>query len=135
MATTLIRELERLTHSGLELAEPAMDVRGREVRDRGGNHVGTVADLLIDPAERRVRMVELETDGTMFGIGSHRKLVPLEAITSADPRTIYVNATEEEILALDDYRPAEGDAEEAQYLAAYGAYGLTPYWAETPAHH
>lgn len=131
MTATLTRDLERLTHSGLELADPAADLRGRDVRDSTGDDVGSVADLLVDPGLREVRMLEIDTGGGLLGIGRRRLLVPLEAVMGTDARTVFINAEREAIVNGPGYQPAEGDEEEAQYLAAYQAYGLTPYW-DTP---
>jgi sporulation protein YlmC with PRC-barrel domain len=128
VSTTYTRELERLTHSGLALADPASDMLDREVLDSGGNRVGTVVDMLVDPEERVVRMVEVETGGRMIGLGRKRRLIPVQLLTGGDPRTIYVERTLDEINAAPEYRPAEGDAEEDQYAATYAAYGVTPYW-------
>jgi sporulation protein YlmC with PRC-barrel domain len=131
MRTTLTRELERLTHSGVQMADPAMDLRDREVFDRDGQPVGTVSDLLVEPHSGEVRLAEVTTGGGVFGIGRTARLIPIEALTSGDPRSVYIERTREEILATDAYRPAEGDAEEAQYAAAYAAYGVTPYWGHS----
>jgi sporulation protein YlmC with PRC-barrel domain len=128
VTTTLTRELERLTHSGVQLADPATDVRDRDVYDRDGQAVGSVSDVLVDPERGEVRFVEVTSAGGVFGIGRKSWLIPVEATTSGDPRTVYVERTREEILAADPYRPAAGDEEEAQYAAAYAAYGLAPYW-------
>jgi sporulation protein YlmC with PRC-barrel domain len=131
VTTTLSRELERLTHSGVQLADPARDVRDREVFDQDGQSVGTVSDVLVDPETGEVRLVEVTSGGGVLGLGRKSRLVPIEAVTSGDPRTVYVERTREDILAVDEYRPAEGDEEEAQYAAAYAAYGVTPYWTRS----
>ena len=131
MTTTLSRELERLTHSGVQLADPAMDVRDREVYDRDGQSVGTVSDVLVDAETGQVRLVEVTSGGGVFGLGRKSRLVPVEATTSGDPRTVYVERTREEFLAADPYQPTDGDDEEAQYAAAYAAYGVTPYWSRS----
>lgn len=131
MSTTLSRELERLTHSGVQLADPARDVRDRQVFDKDGQSVGTVSDVLVEPDTGEVRLVEVTSGGGVFGLGRRSRLVPIQALTSGDPRTVYVERTREDILAVEEYRPAEGDEEEAQYAAAYAAYGVTPYWNRT----
>ena len=132
MTTTFTRELERLTHSGLSLADPAADFRDRDVLDRDGAHVGTVVDLLVDPEHRVARMVEVQTNGGMLGLGRKHRLIPVELLSGGDPRTVYVERTLDEITATPEYRPAEGDDEEDQYAAAYAAYGVTPYWQAEP---
>jgi sporulation protein YlmC with PRC-barrel domain len=130
MTTSLTRDLERLTHSGIELSDPAADLRGLDVRDRTGEDVGTVADVLVDPEVREVRMLEVEAAGGLLGLGRKHHLVPLEALAGKDSRTVFVNAEREQILDTPVYEPAEGDEEEAQYLASYHAYGLAPYWEQ-----
>lgn len=128
MATTLSRELERLTDSGLHLADPAMDLRDREVIDRHGERVGKVSDVLLDPTECQVRMVEVETNAGVLGIGRKHHLIPVETLSGGDPRTVYVDRSREEVLDTPSYEPADGDAEEEHYLTIYHAYGVPPYW-------
>jgi sporulation protein YlmC with PRC-barrel domain len=127
--TTLTRELERLTHSGMQLADPAHDLRDREVLDRDGQTVGSVADVLVEPETGIVRMVEVSTGGGVFGLGRKTRLVPIEIMTGGDPRTVYVERGRDEVMAVDEYRATDGDEEEAQYAAAYAAYGIEPYWS------
>ncbi|HET6380176.1 MAG TPA: PRC-barrel domain-containing protein [candidate division Zixibacteria bacterium] len=133
MSTSVSRELERLSSSGMTLADPAMDLRQREVRDRHGEAVGTVTDLLIDPETAQLRLVEVTTAGGLLGIGRKRHLVPVEAITADDPRTVSIDRPRQEIESTPEYVPAEGDDEENQYAAAYEAYGVEPYWVREAA--
>jgi hypothetical protein len=60
-----------LRDSGQTLAGPGPHVRGRTVRDCDGNEIGTVGDLLIDPAQRKVRLLQVEHGG-LFGSARHR---------------------------------------------------------------
>ena len=128
MVTALSRELERLTDSGLHLADPVMDLRDREAIDRHGESVGKVTDVLLDPTECQVRMVEVETSGGLLGIGRKHHLIPIEALSGGDPRTVYVDRSRDEVLATPPYAPSDGDAEEEHYLTVYHAYRLQPYW-------
>src|SRR4051794_17680655 len=50
-------ELIKLSDSDQVVGDPAEDIRGRTVRDRDGHELGRVADLLIDPEERKVRFL------------------------------------------------------------------------------
>lgn len=136
MTITLNRDLERLTSSGIELRDPAGDLRGRDVHDQMDEPIGVVADLLVDPAAREARLIELETAGGLLGFGKKRYLVPLEAVTGNDARTIYLDRIHDDVVAGPEYRPATDDEEEAQYAAAYQHYGIPPYWeheAHTPS--
>ena len=128
MTTTLTRELERLTHSGVQIADPAADLRDREVLDRDGQHVGTVTDILVEPGSGTPRLLEVESGGGVFGIGRKSRLIPMEVVTGGDPRTVYVERGRDQILSTDPYQPSDGDEEEAQYEAAYAAYDVPPYW-------
>lgn len=128
MRPTITRDLEGLTQSGLELADPAMDLRGRDAYDRNGEPVGTVADVLIDQDERKARMLQVVSSGGLLGIGKKQLLVPVEAIAGGDPRTVYIDKVHDEILAGPEYQPDQIDEEEAHYAEVYAYYDRTPYW-------
>jgi sporulation protein YlmC with PRC-barrel domain len=132
MNATLTRDLEELTHSGLELADPAMDLRGRDAQDRNGEPVGTVADVLIDPDQRKARMLKIVSGGGLLGIGKKQLLAPVEAIAGGDPRTVFVDKLKDEILAGPEYRPDQIDEEEEHYIEVYAYYGKAPYWLAEP---
>lgn len=74
--TTLIK----LADSDVTIAAESIDVRGYPVRDKDGEEVGQVADLLIDPQERRVRFL-LVTHGGFLGIGKTESFLPVDTIT------------------------------------------------------
>ena len=133
MHTTISRDLEGLTHSGLELADPAMDLRGRDAFDRSGEAVGTVTDVLIDPDQRKARMLEVVFGGGLLGLGKKQFLVPVDAIAGGDPRTVYIDKEKDEILAGPEYQPDKIDEEEAHYAEVYAHYGKTPYWVSEPS--
>ena len=132
MSLTFTRDLDPLTSSGLELEDPSRDLRGRDVVDRDGNTVGSVADMLIDPTLRVARMLILETGG-LLGMGKKQYLVPLEA-THVDGDQVRMDWHKDEITNEPEYHLADGDEEELQYAQVYAAYGIRPYWeAGTPA--
>ena len=135
MALTFTRDLDPLTSSGLELDDPSRDLRGRDVVDRNGSTVGTVAEMLIDPGLRVARMLVLETGGGLLGMGKKQYLVPLEAV-NADGSQVRMQWTKEEITNEPEYHLADGEEEELQYVQVYAAYGIRPYWeveAESPS--
>jgi hypothetical protein len=133
MHTTISRDLEGLTHSGLELADPAMDQRGRDAYDRSGEVVGTVSDVLIDPDQRKARMLEIATGGGLLGLGKKQILVPVEAIAGGDPRTVYIDKEKDEILAGPEYHAEQTEEVEAHYAEVYAYYGKEPYWVTEPS--
>jgi sporulation protein YlmC with PRC-barrel domain len=132
MNTILTRDLEKLTQSGLELADPATDLRGRDVFDRDDQAVGTVADVLIDLNQRKARMLEVVSGGGLLGIGKKQFLVPIEAVIGGDPRTVYIDKPKDEILAGPAYQPDQIDEEEDHYAEVYAHYGTPPYWVAEP---
>jgi len=127
MTVTFTRDLDPLTSSGLELDDPSRDLRGREVVDEDARDIGTVADMLIDPQLRVARLLVLETGGGLLGMGKKQYLVPLEAV-SDDARQVRINRSKDEITREPEYRLAGGDEGELQYVQAYVAYGIRPYW-------
>ena len=126
MASTFTRDLEPLTSSGLELDDPSRDIRGRDISDRDDNMVGTVSELLIDPTQRIPRMLVLETGG-LLGMGKKQYLVPLEAVQD-DGGQLHMQWHKDEITNEPEYRPADGEEEELQYVQVYAAYDIRPYW-------
>ena len=127
MTVTFTRDLDPLTSSGLELDDPSRDLRGREVVDEDARDIGTVADMLIDPQLRVARLLVLETGGGLLGMGKKQYLVPLEAV-SDDARQVRINRSKDEITRESEYQLTGGDEEELQYVQAYVAYGIRPYW-------
>jgi sporulation protein YlmC with PRC-barrel domain len=135
MAITFTRDLDPLTSSGMELDDASRDLRGRDVVDRDGESVGTVADMLIDPGLRVARLLVLESSGGLLGMGKKQYLVPLEAVQD-DGSQVRLDRSKDEILDQPEYHPADGDEEELQYVQVYAAYGIRPYWevtAESPS--
>jgi sporulation protein YlmC with PRC-barrel domain len=71
----LIR-LEEL--KGFQVAEGDQDIRGWKVKTPDGKNVGKVEELIVDPAERRVRYMEIKVDRKVLGIDDDRHiLVPI----------------------------------------------------------
>ncbi len=126
---TTSSELEKLTDSGMDLADPSQDVRGRKVLDRGGEEIGHISSLFIDVHERKVRMIEVRSGG-FLGIGDRHLLLPVDAITQVTKAAVSVNATREHIANSPVYDPALVDAPTQEaWMPFYGYYGLSPYWA------
>jgi sporulation protein YlmC with PRC-barrel domain len=127
MAMTFTRDLDPLSSSGLELADPSTDLTGRPVLDRDGAQVGTVSDMLIEPQRRVARMLVLEHAGGLLGLGKKHHLVPLEAVTVTDGE-VRIDRSKDDILAGGEYTAPEGEEEELHYAAVYAEYGIQPYW-------
>ena len=56
-----------------------MDIRGLGVFSQTGKQMGSVEDLYIDPAMRKVRFLDVATRG-FLGLGKKRFLIPVEVM-------------------------------------------------------
>jgi sporulation protein YlmC with PRC-barrel domain len=122
--------LMRLSDTELTVADPAEDIRDRNVVDRDGAELGDVADLFIDRSDKRVRFLEV-TSGGFLGIGATKFLIPVEAITRISADTVYVNQTRQHIANAPAYDPDlihEDVGEDSYYGDVYRHYGYPPYW-------
>ena len=71
----LIR-LEEL--KGFQVADGDRDIRGWKVKTADGRKIGKVEELIVDPAERRVRYMEIKVDRKVLGVDDDRHiLVPI----------------------------------------------------------
>jgi len=122
--------LKRLSDTELTVANPAEDVRDRQVVDGNGEELGAVEDLLIDEHDRRVRFLEVSSGG-FLGIGATKFLLPVEAITRISDDTVYVNQTRQHIAGAPAYDPDlihEDASEGGYYEDVYRYYGYPPFW-------
>ncbi len=121
-------ELEKLSETGLTLADPAQDIRDRKVVDASGEDIGHVGALFIDRAERKVRMLEIRAGG-FLGLGERHFLLPVEAITSIAKGEVHINQTRDRIVHSPAYDPAlEVAPSPASWGPYYGYFGMSPYW-------
>jgi hypothetical protein len=87
--------------------------------------LGKVDDLLIDAAERKVRMLRLEHGG-ILGLGATPSFVPVDAITAVDD-VVHVGESREHVTGSPRYDPDLVNANEL-YAELYRHYGYTPLW-------
>ncbi|HXV17138.1 MAG TPA: PRC-barrel domain-containing protein, partial [Gemmatimonadaceae bacterium] len=65
---------------GFQVAEGDHDIRGWEVRTPDDRKIGKVEELIVDPAERRVRYMDVKVDRKVLGVDDDRHiLVPIGA--------------------------------------------------------
>ena len=55
--------LHKLSDTGQTVSDATDDIRGRKVKDKDGNDLGKIDDLLIDDRERKVRLLRVEHGG------------------------------------------------------------------------
>lgn len=119
--------LVRLRDSGQTLADPGQDVRGRTVRDCDGNEIGAVGDLLIDPAQRKVRLLQVEHGG-LFGVGTAPLYIPAETVERVTNADVHVDRTRVQVATAPEYDPELADRD-SRMTDLYDYYGCPPYWA------
>lgn len=119
--------LRKLGDSGVTVEVPAEDIRGRMVKDNGGNDIGKVAELLIDEQEQRVRFLVVEAGG-FLGIGETQSFIPVDAITGISGDEVRIDRSGEHVAGAPRYDPKLAVDDRGYYENLYGYYGLTPYW-------
>jgi sporulation protein YlmC with PRC-barrel domain len=104
----------------------ANDVRGRGVRDKYGESIGKVTDLLLDDREDKVRFLLVEHGG-FLGFGASKSLIPVDAITKITEADVIVDQSREHVAAAPHYDPDLID-DRRFYSTIYDHYGYGPYW-------
>jgi sporulation protein YlmC with PRC-barrel domain len=118
--------LYTLGDRGQTIDRLANDVRGREVRDKDGNGIGKVADLLIDDREKKVRFLLVEHGG-FLGFGETKTLIPVDAITKVTEEAVLLDQSRERVAAAPGYDPDLVD-DRTYHSSLYGYYGYGPFW-------
>jgi sporulation protein YlmC with PRC-barrel domain len=118
--------LYTLGDRGQTIDGSANDVRGREVKDKDGNGIGKVADLLIDDREQKVRFLLVEHGG-FLGFGEKKTLIPVDAITKITEHEVLLDQTRERVAGAPGYDPDLAD-DRPYHSGIYSYYGYGPYW-------
>ena len=103
METTVLRRLCDLTD--FEVADDNPDVRGWTVRGGDGQGLGTVFELIVDPAALKVRYLDVELD-SRFQINEHEShiLLPIGVASfDAEGDNVFVPALDASTVL--DYPP------------------------------
>ena len=125
MKTDTRTRLVKLGDSSLRVAQGSDDIRGRQVVDRSLEDIGKVSELFVDETDNRVRFLEVRSGG-FLGMGATEILLPVDAITSIDDDTVYVDQTRERIAQAPRYTPQLAD--DRYWEDVYTHYGYSPYW-------
>jgi sporulation protein YlmC with PRC-barrel domain len=118
--------LRKLSDSDERIDGSVDDIRGRGVKDKNGDTIGTVHDLLTDDAEHKVRFLIVDHGG-FLGFGETRSFIPVDAITRITSEDVYIDHTSEHIAAAPTYDPDLAD-DRTYHVATYDHYGYVPYW-------
>jgi sporulation protein YlmC with PRC-barrel domain len=118
--------LSKLSASGQTIANGDHDIRGRKVKDKAGNEIGTVDDLLIDDEERKVRFLLVEHGG-FLGLGETKSFIPVDAITRITADEVFIDHSREHVAGAPRYDPDLVD-DLKYYGSLYDHYGYSPFW-------
>ena len=119
-------ELVPLGDGGLMLADEHDDVRGMPVMDVRDHRVGEVEEILVDPQERRARLLVVASGGVL-GLGERHRLVPVDAVSRVRAH-VRLERSDLHVESGFDYDPAP-DAP-VDYHAVYSYFGYTPFWED-----
>jgi len=78
------------------VASFSVDLRGRQVKDKGGNPRGEVTDMLIDDREQKVRFLVV-AHGGFLGFGGTTSFIPMEAITKITREDVSINHSQDHV--------------------------------------
>lgn len=126
MTTQNNATLSKLSDTNKTVDGAADDIRGRRVKDKDGEDLGTVQDLLIDDAEGRVRFLIIEHGG-FLGLGETKSFIPVDAISAITEDEVFINHTRESVAGAPGYNPALVN-DRHYYEGFYNYYGYGPYW-------
>jgi sporulation protein YlmC with PRC-barrel domain len=118
--------LIKLSDSGQTIADSGQDIRGRTVKDKAGNDVGRVDDLLIDDEEHKVRFLRVEHGG-ILGFGETKSFIPVDAITRITAHEVFIDHSREHVASAPRYEP-ELVHDLRYYGSIYDHYGYMPFW-------
>lgn len=118
--------LMKLSDTDETVINPDEDIRGRPVKDRDGEDLGTVDDLLVDTSESKVRFL-IVASGGILGLGEQKSFVPVDAVTRVLADEVHVDQTKQHVAGAPAYDPELAKAQNF-YEDIYGYYGLTPFW-------
>lgn len=118
-------KLIKLSDTDQTVATGDEDIRGRNVKDKDGQDLGKVNDLLVDDHDNKVRFLEVASGG-IVGLGSTKSFIPVDAVTDI-AEDIHIDQTREHVAGAPVYDPDLVEAR-SYYEDLYGYYGFPPYW-------
>jgi hypothetical protein len=116
----------RLRDTGVTIANPKDDLRGRMVIDALGAQVGKITALIVDREERRVRFLQVALGG-FLRFARTTTFIPVEVIISISPTSVQIDRTGALVATAPTYDPEFID-DLALFARTWGHYELTPYW-------
>jgi len=120
-----LRDIDRAVSSSDE------DIRGRMVKDKNGQDLGRIEDLLVDDVKWKVRFMEVASGG-ILGFGDSKSFIPVDAITRMTPDNVYISHTLEHVAGAPRYDPTLVAIDVNYFMELYpyygypGSFGLLP---------
>ena len=127
METPDTGKLVKLSSTDETVSMTDEDVRGRSVKDKDGERIGTVHDLLVDQEQNKVRFLLVESGG-FLGIGETKSFIPVDAVTRVTEDEVFIDQAKDAVAAAPGYDPKLVD-DRSFHESVYGHYGYTPFWA------
>lgn len=100
-----LKNLKTLSKSDFEIPEGQSDITGWTVLNSAGQKIGTVAELLFDEDERKVRYLVLNLEGNSWNLPQREVLIPIGVaeLDAAHDFVFLPNITAQQITVLPDY--------------------------------
>ena len=127
MAEPTNDKLVKLSDTDQTVASGEEDIRGRSVKDRAGEDLGKVDDLLIDPATNQVRFL-IVASGGFLGLGEQKSFIPVDAVTRVGAHDVHIDQTLEQVAGAPAYDPDLVN-DRSYHGGVYDHWGYLPYWA------
>lgn len=132
MARNDTSSLYELGDRGQTVDGSANDIRGLQVKDKNGEGIGKVTELLVDDRDREVRFLLVEHGG-LLGFNETNTLIPVDAVVKVTENGVFVDQSRDRIASAPGYAPDL--IEDRPYQSSiYNHYGFGPYWDEAYAY-
>jgi uncharacterized protein (TIGR02271 family) len=97
--------LRELGGSDYEMRDGEPDIRGWDVKDSSGRHIGEVEDLLFDPETRKVRYLIVDLEDNDLDLEDREVLVPVgqAQLHEVDDDVVLPYASVDQLRALPEY--------------------------------
>jgi sporulation protein YlmC with PRC-barrel domain len=114
--------LSRLRDIGRAVSSSDEDIRGRMVKDKNGQDLGRIEDLLVDDVKWKVRFMEVASGG-ILGFGDSKSFIPVDAITRMTADNVYISHTLEHVAGAPRYDPTLVAIDVNYLMELYPSYG------------
>ena len=114
--------LSKLRDIGRAVSSSDEDIRGRMVKDKNGQDLGRIEDLLVDDVKWKVRFIEVASGG-ILGFGDTKSFIPVDAITRIAADDVYISHTLEHVAGAPRYDPTLVAIDVNYLMELYPYYG------------